>query len=396
VDYLEQLLRKTKLGRANAVFITDAQGGLIGASNDAVYAQWADSNTYTAFSGQTVVRLDGEEFLVIKYTSGYTGWNIVGLLPLSTLQQQVLHNQTTLVLIGIAGLLISFLMTILITRQIARPIERLRSAMRAAETGALDVQYTDDTFLETHELGVGFVKMLHNIDELVVKIGKSELRKKDAELSALQAQINPHFLYNTLDTINYMLLLENKPEISRMVIYLGDLLRNSIETSREVITLEEDLAFVEKYLYIQKVRFEEKLQYRIIVTEEARQCLILKLLVQPLVENAINHGVERQGGVVSITGEIGDNGKLIVTVQDNGCGIPKEKLKDLLVDEKTNDIKNQRTYIGVNNVNQRIKLFYGPEYGLAIQSGENAGTTVSIVVPAETGGRFADENTDCG
>jgi two-component system sensor histidine kinase YesM len=287
-------------------------------------------------------------------------------------------------------------MTILITRQIARPIERLRSAMRAAETGALDVQYTDDTFLETHELGVGFVKMLHNIDELVVKIGKSELRKKDAELSALQAQINPHFLYNTLNTINYMLLLENKPEISRMVIYLGDLLRNSIETSREVITLEEDLAFVEKYLYIQKVRFEEKLQYRISVTKEARQCLILKLLVQPLVENAINHGVERQGGVVSITGEISDTGKLIVTVQDNGCGIPKEKLKDLLVDEKTNDIKNQRTYIGVNNVNQRIKLFYGPEYGLAIQSGENAGTTVSIVVPAETGGRFADENNDCG
>ncbi|MDD2958563.1 MAG: sensor histidine kinase [Lachnospiraceae bacterium] len=391
---LEQMLRETEIGREKAAFITDAKGQLVAASDDALYQQWREEQTEDTEYGQQRISFDGAEYLRVSCQSEYTGWNIIGLIPMETLQKQLFVTRTTILMIDIAGIILSLLITVLIARHLARPIERLRSSMQEiSKQGSLDVAYEDDTCYETRELGKSFIKMLQDIDELVIKNGESELREKEAQLCALQAQINPHFLYNTLNTINYMLILEDKPEISQLVVNLGDLLRSSIDEARGLITLEEEVNLVEKYLYIQKARFEDKLNYEITVSEEARRCMVIRLLLQPLVENSIIHGVMKNGGSVWIQGSVDrENNLLVITVEDNGQGMTEEETAFLLVKKRPE--KNGRKHIGAANVNQRIQLYYGKEYGIKVESRKNEGTKIRIELPAQWGTENEDEDID--
>lgn|GEM_PF-2252691 len=381
VSNLERMLRQTELGKKDAVFLLDSEGNLVGSSDRELYESWKQQKSEKMYWGHQAVTIENEQYLVVSKNSQYTGWSMTGLIALDQLRQQMFINQITTVLTALLGILLSVIITVVIARHLAQPMERLRFSMQeVAEEKNMDVVYEDDTFYETQELGKSFVKMIYNIDELVIKNKESELREKEAQLSALQAQINPHFLYNTLNTINYMLILENKPEIGKLVVNLGDLLRSSIEGVKGEITVEEEIALVEKYLYIQKARFGDKLNYEIQVSEQARKCFIICLLLQPLVENVIIHGFEKCGGTVYIRGDIDAvTGHLLLTVEDDGQGMSEEKAASLLIEEK--ESQTERKHIGVANVNQRIKIYYGNMFGITVESELNKGTKIRIKLP---------------
>lgn len=205
-----------------------------------------------------------------------------------------------------------------------------------------------------------------------------ELVKKDAEFKLLASQINPHFLYNTLEMIRMKALKNKDPEVAETVKILSKLMRKALERDREEMTLGEDLAFIEMYLQIQKLRFGERLTYTI-HNQTRKEYTILPLLIQPIIENAFIHGVEKVSGPVEVSLEVIELADdLAIVIRDNGRGIPSEKLAELC-DLLNNGVEAKR--IGVNNVQQRIQHYYGPNYGLTISSIESKGTLVSILLP---------------
>lgn len=205
-----------------------------------------------------------------------------------------------------------------------------------------------------------------------------ELVKKDAEFKLLASQINPHFLYNTLEMIRMKALKNQDPEVAETVKILSKLMRKALERDREEMTLDEDLAFIEMYLQIQKLRFGERLTYTI-HNHTQKQYAILPLLIQPIIENAFIHGVEKVSGAVEVSLEVLELERdLVIVIKDNGRGISADKLRDLR-DLLKNGVEAKR--IGINNVQQRIQHYYGLAYGLTIASIEGKGTQVSILLP---------------
>lgn len=394
-NYVEQMLRKTELGRSGAVFLLDGQGELVAASNKNAFAQWRAEAQDAKETGLTErISVEGKGYRVLSESSSYTGWKIVGLISEEQLQGQRFTTRTVIVVISLMGMLVSLLLSFVIARHLARPIEHLRDRMRAvSDNRNLKVDREDISFYEIQELSDSFVRMLHDIDDLMLRNQESALREKEAQLQALQAQINPHFLYNTLNTINYMLVLADQPEIGTMVIYLGDLLRSSLEDTRRFITLKEELALIEKYLYIQNVRFGEEIYYQISVPEKAMKKNVMRLMLQPLVENAISHGLQEKKGSICIyweeklmregygAGQEENGDILVLSVSDDGCGMTEETIKAVL--EGKMEQTGGRHHIGIYNVDHRIKLFYGEKYGLRIFSRPGRGTKISIIIPAE-------------
>ena len=216
--------------------------------------------------------------------------------------------------------------------------------------------------------------MIGEIKRLVNEVYEEKMAQKTAEIKALQAQINPHFLYNTLDTINWMLLDRGEDDISDIIVNLGDLLKYSISGSSTEVPLKEEIKYIQSYLEIQKCRMEDRLEYSISIAENCMECRCPKLLLQPIVENAIKHGIEplARGGKIEIEAFLGREG-LNILLKDNGKGMEEEEIEK---------IQSGKANIGLNNVMKRIQLLYGPEYGIRILSKVSEGTEVDLRIPA--------------
>jgi two-component system sensor histidine kinase YesM len=402
-SYLSDILNDNSEGDVSSYLVIDQNGYIISStsipSDDGVSAAALNAQTVKKIthsnSGYFMTNVNGKSMILAYCTSNYTGWKVAALIPLDAMNRQVIQNQFILIFVGVIGLLVSVLISLVIASMITRPIRKLKLVMRNAEQGDFDVTYSDNTFIETKALGEGFVRMMRNLKGLMQKVYDEELRKKDAEFKSLQAQINPHFLYNTFETINYMLILDGKYELSKIIVYLGDILRYSISGEKRAIMLEEDIEQIKKYLYIQKMRFGDRLNFEFDISEQTKDCLILKLLIQPIVENAITHGIakKKDGGTVKISSVMEENGMLLVRVSDNGIGIDPEKLGTILNEGKAEGNENH-FHLGINNVNTRIKLFYGDDYGVSIESTVGSGTCVSLRLPETRRKRNDDETSD--
>lgn len=397
--YLTNILNEGQLGKSGSIFLVDSDGVIVGSKAQASIGKklsYPFINKITSQKeGAFVTYFQGTSMLVAFSTSSYTNWKTVGIVPLSELNSDILKNQWIIVFIGLVGLIVSLVLSIIFASRISAPINKLMSAMKKVENGHMDVTFEDKNFNETKELSEGFQKMVKNLKELISKVYEGELRKKEAEFKALQAQINPHFLYNTLDTINYMLIIEEKYDVSKLVTNLGDILRYNIRKGNDIVTLEEDIEQIEKYLYIQKTRFGERLHYEFDISSDTLKCRILKLLIQPIVENSINHGIEmkRGQGFVKITSGISVD-CLFIKVEDNGIGIDEEQLSRILMEEPAYVPIGKSTHLGISNVNRRIKMYYGEKFGIEIQSGKNTGTCVTIFLPVIIGDETNYENID--
>lgn len=272
-----------------------------------------------------------------------------------------------------------------ISRSIYLPIKKLHDVTTTITRNDLQALVTGDNVDEIAELGMSFNIMIGKIRDLVDSKLKEHEELKKAELRALQAQINPHFLYNTLDTIIWMAEANRSAEVIEIVRALSSFFRLSLSKGRDWITIGEELERTRSYLTIQKIRYRDILDYRVEADIAVLDNTILKLSLQPLVENALYHGIKnkRQGGIITVRAKQQGADEVLLQVEDDGIGLTPEKLAQVqagLADE-SDEISAERGF-GIDNVNKRTRLYYGKPYGLSIKSEYLTGTCVSLAIPA--------------
>jgi two-component system, sensor histidine kinase YesM len=274
-----------------------------------------------------------------------------------------------------------------ISRSIYLPIKKLHDVTATITKNDLQALVTHSNVDEITELGMSFNVMIGRIRELLDAKVKEQENLKKAELRALQAQINPHFLYNTLDTIIWMAESKKTDEVIEIVRALSSFFRISLSKGMDWITIGEEMERVESYLVIQKMRYRDIMDYRIEVDERVADYTILKLILQPLVENALYHGIKnkRRGGIIVVRARQKNANEVLLEVEDNGIGFTSQKLAQLQAElaDDSGDIRLESGY-AIGNVNKRIRLYYGREYGLAVRSEYHTGTCASLVIPVTT------------
>ena len=272
-----------------------------------------------------------------------------------------------------------------ISRSIYIPIKKLHDMTATITKNDLQALVTHGNVDEITELGMSFNIMIGRIRELLDAKVKEQENLKKAELRALQAQINPHFLYNTLDTIIWMTESKKTDEVIEIVRALSSFFRISLSKGRDWITIGEEVERTRSYLTIQKMRYRDIVDYQIEMDEGVAGNTVLSLVLQPLVENALYHGVKnkRQGGTIVVRVKPRNQDEVLLQVEDNGIGFTAEKLAQLQaeLDDDSGELKSESGY-GIGNVNQRIKLYYGRQYGVSIKSEYQAGTCATIIIPA--------------
>jgi two-component system, sensor histidine kinase YesM len=273
-----------------------------------------------------------------------------------------------------------------LSRSIYTPIKKLHDVTTTITKNDLQALMTSDNVDEITELGMSFNIMIGKIKELLDSKIKEQENLKKAELRALQAQINPHFLYNTLDTIIWMAESKKTDQVVKIVSALSDFFRISLSKGMDWITIGEEMQLIRSYLTIQKMRYRDILDFKIEVNEEVAENTILKLILQPLVENALYHGIKnkRQGGTISVRARRNGKDEVLLEVEDDGIGFAPDRLAQLRagLEDDSGDIRLESGF-GIGNVNRRIRLYYGRPYGLSIQSEYTIGTCVTLVIPAK-------------
>lgn len=380
---IEQLCQKVSLGKRGYIYILDSQNNIIyHPQQQLIYAglkaesnEEAYKNTYGTFKQE----INNEERLLTIKNVGYTSWKVVAISYMDELAATKSSITNFSMLILVLGIIFVTLVFIFISAKITNPIKQLDESMKLVEEGNLDVVVEIKGDKEVVHLSKSFNIMLAKIKQLMEQIVKEQESKRKSELDALQAQINPHFLYNTLDSIVWMAENGNSQDVITMVTSLARLFRISISRGKNVITVKEELEHARNYLIIQKVRYKSKFDYKIEADEEVLQYKTLKLLLQPIIENALYHGIQYlvDEGCIEISVKRTED-KLLFEVRDNGLGMKPEVLEKIL--SSIADTKGG-SGVGVKNVHERIQLSFGSEYGLQIASELEEGTTVKIWLP---------------
>ncbi|WP_239619136.1 sensor histidine kinase [Cohnella mopanensis] len=324
--------------------------------------------------------ISGKEMLVSYREIGSLGWTVVSMSPVGDLNGKLIAFRRTMYIVLVLCMVIAALIAVLLSNNITNPIRKFIKSMSYAQEGNYDIQIQYKRKDEFTQLFSQYNVMLKQTKELIKRLYFSENKKKEAELQALQAQINPHFLYNTLDSINWIALRHNVPDVSHMVTSLSDFFRYSLNKGKNIISIEDEIRQAESYLSIQKIRFNDRLGYEIHAEPEVYGYQAVKLILQPLVENALIHGIERRpgNGYIAITAtKRGD--RIEIDIEDNGVGADSEKLNAMLRDEG-----NQDKTFGIFNVDQRIKQVFGPEFGIEYRNKDEPGLIVTVTLPATT------------
>lgn len=324
---------------------------------------------------------DNVEKVCIYSNINSTDWKIVKIVTKDYLYKEIANMQQYMLIGVIIYVVITIIICLFFSSQISKPMVSMKNMMKKAEDGDLRVRINVDRIDELGELGNSFNNMIGKMNEVVDKLVEEERIKKELELETLHAQINPHFLYNTLNTIKWMAKIQGDKSVSNAVTSLIKLLRVSINLGKEMITLEDEIDYVKNYIKIQNLRFNEKVNIIYNIHEDCLNCSIPKLILQPIVENSLIYGIredeEEEPLEISINASIeGEN--LIILVEDNGPGISEEDLEKIFTKEK--DV-NKFSKVGLNNVNERIKLYCGEEYGVNIGNRSEIGTYVKVTIP---------------
>ncbi|MFD0713551.1 sensor histidine kinase [Paenibacillus sp. GCM10027626] len=322
--------------------------------------------------------------LILKYKLADWDWSVVGLIPLNELTRDN-HNIITITVEAvIIGILLACIVWYIISGRLVRPIRGLMQTMAVVQEGRLDVKAGYVGNDEIGRLGKSFNYMLERINALFAAVIAEHSKKKDAEYRALQAQIHPHFLFNTLNTVRWMAIIHKADNIKQVVDALARLLRYSTGRKESPVTVQDELKSIEDYVYIQKLAYGHKFEVNWQIDEQMRDCSCIQFLLQPLVENAIFHGIEPKEGLGTITIEVrSEQHYCLLSVIDDGIGMSQEQLGQLLLPKDGSG----RGFggMGIYNVNERIKHAYGEEYGLTAESIEGIYTVVTARLPLEKG-----------
>jgi len=382
LDAIKNIIENSKPGIAGFIYIMDSNNNIVYTPvNNIVYKinnDWIEN-----INNKIIIKnIRGENYQLTKVLSKYTGWETIGVFPESEGLRVIQYIRYYSLIIGFVALIIAEGLVVIFTRSIVKPIQKLKRLMKKAQGGDLTVSFNTKYSDEIGELGSSFNTMVKEINNLINLVQVEEKSKRIAEMNVLQAQIKPHFMYNTLDTIRWMAEEHNEDDIVEIIEAFTNLLRISLSKGKEIISVKEEVNHVQSYLIIQKIRYEDKLDYEIDFEEKILNYKLIKLILQPLVENAIYHGIKekRGNGKISIKGKI-EGDLLCFTVIDNGKGIEEEllnKINKMLINTSE---KGTEVGYGIFNVNERIRLTYGEEYGLTYKSVYGEGTTVELRHP---------------
>lgn len=390
-DSLEQLFDNVSLGNGGYVYLMSSDGELIYHPK----IQLIDSGLYEENNGIAVGYKDGsykelfqgKNRMVTVKSVGYTGWKLVGVTPNAGITLNSIKAKLFIVFLVAFFLFILMIINAYISSKITDPIKELERSVGKLEEGVLDAPIYAGGSYEIEHLGASIQKMADQIKVLMNDIVVEHESKRRSEFDTLQSQINPHFLYNTLDIIVWMIENERQAEAVKAVTALARFFRISLSKGKSIITVNDELEHVKNYLMIQEMRYKNRFTYRVTAGEEVLELASLKLILQPLVENSIYHGMEFMDGdgEISIRAYRCDD-DLYFEVKDNGLGMTESCVKSLLDTsqpvESQKDGTSKGSGIGVRNVNNRIKLYFGEAYGLTIESEPDEGTTITIHLPA--------------
>ena len=337
----------------------------------------------------TVVTGEGDDEKIYTLArSEITGWTIVGCMNMAELLKSSKEANNIYVMTAIVLVVIAMLISSFIARSITLPIQKLRDSMERVQEG--DFKAADDLVIpsqnEIGSLTTSFNVMTHKIEDLMAQnVHEQELKRK-SELKALQSQINPHFLYNTLDSIIWMAEGKKNEEVVLMTASLARLLRQSISNEDEVVPIANEVEYARGYLTIQKMRYKDKLEFQIEVDSSILYIPLIKLVLQPIIENAIYHGLKykESKGLLIVKGFMKD-GNAVLQVIDDGVGMDEETLAHIYDKHKVNYHSNG---VGVYNVQKRLKLYYGEDYGITYTSELGKGTTATITIPGRQEGQI--------
>ncbi|MCL6458655.1 MAG: sensor histidine kinase, partial [Gorillibacterium sp.] len=360
---------ETLVTNSEGEVITDSRGRWIGQSlMETTYFKDQKKTTIEDLDWDT----SNSDWLIAHQKSQQTGWHIIVVRPRSELIEQ-LHPIQSFTLLVLAGLLIlAIICTWYISTWFTKPITRLLVSMRKVQKGDFtqSISVVDED--ELSQLNHGYNTMVRRVGQLIEEVYQEQLKQKEAELKLLQSQINPHFLYNTLNSVSLFAMQHGDHQIAQMIYALSTFFRMNLSGGKDVITLKDEIKLVESYLYLQKIRFGDKITYEVELDLAVADFSIPKLLIQPLVENAIIHGIEplEEAGFIWISVAL-EKEILLIQVRDNGGGMTPERLSQI----------TEQPGHAIANIKERVLLHFGAEASIVIRSSLGAGTIVRLAIP---------------
>jgi len=384
---INRVYRDIKLGNSGYVFIANKDGYILSHSDTGkLFKHIGNDPAFAAsFSGKQGYyrkNIEGKDVLVTYYTSSDQNLVYIGVVPFDELTREAEISRRMMIVVILVGLILAFIIVSIASMKITEPINKLSRLMQKVEEGNMDVLVNINRKDEIGTLGRSFNSMTRKLKTLIEEVYVNKLSRKEAELKALQAHINPHFLYNTLDVIYWSSRLENAPKTGEIVSALAKLFKLGLNKGNEITTVEKEVEHLKSYLVIQKVRYDEEPDIVIDVDPALYGCSIIKLILQPLVENALIHGIadlRERKGKIRITGREYTGG-ILFEVTDNGVGMDETRIKEIF----DGLVEDKKGY-GVKNVDERIKLYFGEQYGVSIYSVKGEGTRVEVRVPKVMG-----------
>ncbi|MEA4852689.1 MAG: sensor histidine kinase [Christensenella sp.] len=379
---IDEILESINLGKSGYVFIVDGNGDIVYHPQlQLIYSGLKSENIDAVLKTNTyALELPEDNKVYTISTIPGTDFDIVGVTMLNELVSTANEMNLIYVILALAMALLAFIGSVQLAKMITKPLVRLGSAVNEVEKGNWDANFNIKGTTEVETLGTSLSDMTTTVKQLMNQVKADQEQIRTSELKALQSQINPHFLYNTLDSIIWIAEDAGNKKIKEMTMALANYFRIVLSAGEDIIPVADEIEHVRSYLVIQKMRYET-LDYEINVADDVLGLFMPKLLLQPIVENAIYHGIKNKpkGGKIIVSGFLRDE-KLVFEIDDNGRGMRSFELENETLRSRPKKIRHGG--VGINNIRERIHLYYGKEYGITIQSEFRKGTRVTITLPA--------------
>lgn len=388
LSYLKKMTITARESLSARIFLLDNDRNILleSAEDDSVITNRDWTEEISGNEGDFSLTTDGQDYNCVYQKSSDTGLVVVGIIPKSFLQKTARGLQKTTAMLILASIVLCIVLANIMAKGIAGPIERTSNAMKQFAGGDFSVRLPEGRTDEIGAMNSVFNQTIEKIEQLLKQVVEMETVNKDIEFQALQAQINPHFLYNVLDTINWMARKKGEENICHMVTAISNLMRASISNKRSMVYVREEMKYVQDYLYIQETRYGDKFTSYIEVDDKLNELEIPKMTIQTLVENAVVHGVENATWdcFLYVSGEIIDD-TAVFTVKDDGIGMSEEQLEKLSANEEEpeHEVERTHTHLGVYAVRKRLDYVYHNKAQMSILSEIGKGTKVVLKIPLD-------------
>lgn len=385
-----KILEDIDYGDTNQIMLVDGNGNVISHLDpDKIYTSIAQEEYYInnrfKKNGYTIEKIGNEKFIVNFQTIENLEWKIIQLIPYDNFFKEIQSVRKTHIYILFILMIIFVVITVIISTRITEPLNKLRSKMINLGEENMEPLLPVEGYGEIADLNFAYNKMIFKIKFLLENIKKEQKAKEELRFKALQSQINSHFILNSLNNIKYMAFFCKANSVGEMIATLGAILEESLGNEKSDTTLEEEIRYIKNYIVLREMGYENQFNVIYDIQEEVKNCIVFKFILQPIIENSLNYGLQslKTGGKIVVSAKK-NNGNVVIRVWDNGIGIDKYKLEEIRKNLNGEQPPQKVRGIGLLNIHRRITMSYGPSYGIRIESIENKGTLVEITIPYQT------------